>query len=227
MRARREFVLALLVSSAFAQSPAPLPPNYKPILNNADVLVQRVHYGPHEFVPMHDHPAVTTIYVYLNDSGVVDIAHENGPTLHRPPTHTGAFRVSPGNFERHSVQNTSDLPSDFLRIELKYLPVHSLPAEFRGEAPKEPFHSGTETLYDNPALRVERILCAPTEKCGDQTENAPSVLVLIPLKSTSEPAQNPVIWLPANEDLSAIKNMSAFKDAQEPYEILRIILLKH
>jgi hypothetical protein len=227
MRARREFVLALLVSSAFAQSSAPLPPNYKPILNNADVLVQRVHYGPHEFVPMHDHPAVTTIYVYLNSSGVVDIAHENGPTLHRPPTHTGAFRVSPGNFERHSVQNTSDLPSDFLRIELKYLPVHSLPAEFRGEAPKEPFHSGTETLYDNPALRVERILCVSDEKCTAGSIHTSSVLVVIPLKSTSKPAQNPVIWLPANKDPYDIKDIKSIEGVDEPYEILRIVLLKH
>jgi hypothetical protein len=221
MRVLRKFAVALLVSSVLAQSPALLPPNYKPILNNADVLVQRVHYGPHEFVPMHDHPAVTTVYVYLNNSGVVDIAHDGGSTVHRPPTHAGAFRVSPGAFERHSVQNTSDLPSDFLRIELKRLPVDTLPAEFRGAAPKEPFQAGTETAYDNPALRIERTVCGSDERCTVAPEDAPSVLVLVPLNSKSEPRQNPITWLPANEGL---KDGMLFEWLDEPREILRIIL---
>jgi len=75
MSVRRKFACVLLVTGAFAQRPAPLPPNYKVILDNESVLVQRVHYGPHELVPLHDHPAVATVYVYLNHSGVVDIAH--------------------------------------------------------------------------------------------------------------------------------------------------------
>ena len=57
---------------------AKLPPNYKTTLDNPDVIVMKVHYGPHEFVPMHDHTAFPTVYVYLNDSGEVEIKHE-GP----------------------------------------------------------------------------------------------------------------------------------------------------
>jgi hypothetical protein len=233
MSVRRKLASVLLVTAGFAQSPAPLPPNYKVILDNADVLVQRVHYGPHEFVPMHDHPAAATVYIYLNHSGVVDITHEgpSGLTVHRPPTQTGAFRISPGMFERHSVQNQSDLPSDFLRVELKRVPVNSLPAEFRGEAPKEPFQSSTETLYDNAALRVERILCAPVEKCNLLSDNAPSLLVVVPFHSTSEPKQTPIIWLPANKDLLGTKEHKAFDSVvegeDEPWEILRIVLPKH
>jgi hypothetical protein len=226
MVVRRKLASFLLATAAFAQHSAPLPPNYKVILNNADALVQRVHYGPHEFVPMHDHPAVATVYVYLNNSGVVDIKHE-GPdafTVHRPPTQTGAFRVSPGRFERHSVQNKSDLPSDFLRVELKHVPINLLPAEFRGGSPKEPFHSGFETLYDNPALRIERTVCVIDEKCMFTTESAPSVVVIVPLKSTTEPKQNPVIWLPANKDLA---ENEPFEGLDYPREILRIVLLKH
>jgi len=229
MSVRRKFACVLLVTGAFAQRPAPLPPNYKVILDNESVLVQRVHYGPHELVPLHDHPAVATVYVYLNHSGVVDITHEgpNGFTVHRPPTQTGAFRVSPGMFERHSVQNQSDLPSDFLRVELKHVPIKSLPAEFRGDAPNEPFHSGSETLYDNPALRIERILCAPVEKCNLESESSPSVVAVVPLKSTSESKQNPIFWLPANKNPSEMKGAAAFEGIDEPWEILRIVLLKH
>jgi hypothetical protein len=219
-----KLVAALFASATLSGSP--LPPNYKVILDNADVLVQRVHYGPHEFVPMHDHPAVATVYVYLNDSGVVDIAHEgpNAFTVHRPPTHTGAFRVSPGRFERHSIRNKSDLPSDFLRVELKHVPINSLPAEFRGEAPKGPFHSIRETLYDNPALRIERTVCAIDEQCTFAVESSPSVVVIVPLQSTSEPRQNPVIWVPANQELPASE---PFEGLNDPREILRIVLLKH
>ena len=216
-------ITAAFAVSALAQTGAPLPPNYKVILDNDDVQVQRVHYGPHESVPMHDHPAVSTIYVYLNSSGIVDILHEKGFTLHRPPTHTGAFRVSPGAFERHAIQNTSDLPSDFLRIELKRIPVKGLPAEFRGQAPQEPITPGTEVLYTNNLLRVERTLCMPADKCRLAPEASPSALVMIALNSTIPPAQNPVVWLPAKTDL----NVNDTNTGSNTLEVLRIVLPQH
>src|SRR5271154_2724890 len=127
---RRCFVFIALtaalssVTLSAQTSPAPLPPNYKTTFQNADVLVMRVHYGAHEFVPMHDHSAYPTLYVYLNDSGEVEIKHEgpDGFTVTRPPTHTGASRISPGMAERHSVTSHSDTASDFLRVELKHIP---------------------------------------------------------------------------------------------------------
>jgi hypothetical protein len=233
MGVRSQLAGLLLLSAAFVHNPKPLPPNYKVILDNPDVQVQRVDYGPHEFVPMHDHPAVATVYVYLNNSGVVDISHE-GPdavTVHRPPTHTGAFRISPGAFERHSVQNQSDLPSGFLRIELKHLPANSVLAEFRGQAPQEPFHStDTEVLYDHPGLRIERTVCIIDEKCTFGTERAPSVMVVIPLESTSDPKQSLVNWFPANNGFSS-KDMKAYNrligGLNGPWEILQIVLPKH
>src|ERR1700755_776662 len=66
-------IAGLMGVAATACAQAPLPPNYKTILNNTDVQVMHVHYGAHEFVPMHDHPAVSTMYVYLNHSGEVDL----------------------------------------------------------------------------------------------------------------------------------------------------------
>lgn len=201
----RSLILALVATSAPAQNPAPLPSNYKPILDNADVLVQRVHYGPHEFVPMHDHPAVATVYVYLNNSGGVDIAHETGFTLHRPPTHTGAFRVAPGMAERHSITNLSDLPSDSLRVELKRLPANSLQQPFRGPAPSPP-QPGTHTEFTDPALRIERIVCPAVATTTTPCEVAPStsrslLVALTPLEIQT-PAGNQALqsgdvqWLP-------------------------------
>ena len=104
-----------------------LPPNYTTIFEDQTFRIIRVHYGPHEIVPVHDHPDTPTVYVYLNNSGPVRITHEEKDgtqsSLVRPPTHTGAFRVSPGMLERHSIENLSDLPSDFLRSR-----THSEPA---------------------------------------------------------------------------------------------------
>ena len=142
---------------------APLPKNYKTTLENSDVLVMRVHYGAREFVPMHDHSAYPTVYVYLNDSGEVEIRHEGDePAVKRPPTHAGAFRVAPGVAERHSVTNLGDVPSEFLRVELKKATV---PTMFRGSPPAMPLVAGTRVEFQDAALRVERTVCAEKGVC--------------------------------------------------------------
>ena len=170
-------------------SPAPLPPNYTTILDNPDLLVMRVHYGPHEFVPMHDHTAYPTIYVYLNDSGEVQIIHDGeGPgTLVRPPTHTGAFRIAPGAKERHSVRNLGDAPSDFLRIELKRIPASDLKRVFRGEAPPQPFVPGTKNEFHDDALQVDRIQCGTDRACLLPAIPQRSLLVALTPMSFFEP----------------------------------------
>lgn len=179
-----------------------LPPNYTIVVDNADVLVQQVHYAPHETVPMHDHPAVTTVYVYLDDDQGFDILHEGAEKpAHRPPAHAGAFRVSPGNLERHSIVNNSDVSSDFVRVELKRIPVHTLHEEFRGKAEAEPLTPGVKTEYSIPELRIDRIICGDgNSTCTIPADTRPSVVVQIaPMLNTKQPrvAQ----WLPANTPL--------------------------
>ena len=58
-------LLILLLSgtiSVTAQQDPGLPPNYNTILTNNTFKVIRVHYGPHEKVPVHDHPAIPTVF---------------------------------------------------------------------------------------------------------------------------------------------------------------------
>ncbi len=173
----------LFVGQVSAQSPVTaFPKNYKLVLDNPDVAVLRVHYGPHESVGVHDHSDFTTVYVYLNDSGQVKFVHseEKKPfTVYRPPTHTGAFRVSPGRMERHTVENLADTPSDYLRVELKKMPIRTLKDEFRGAGPAPPLLTATTVAYDNPALRVERMICDPGTTCTLDAKGAPSVLIAI------------------------------------------------
>jgi hypothetical protein len=193
----------LLTSTALAQS---LPHNYKTILDNHDLLVMRVHYGPHEVVPMHDHSAYPTVYVYLNDSGPVRIDHEPPASFSvtRPPTHTGAFRIAPGMTERHSITNLSDLSSDFLRVELKTIPPTNLKQVTRGEVPS-PLMPGIHIEYQDAALEIDRIVCPPTVPCEAPPLAARSLLVpLTDLKiqppSAGHHSFDPgeVAWLQAN-----------------------------
>jgi hypothetical protein len=204
-------LLALLaacfvIGSGYVQAQS-LPPNYRTTFENTDIIVMRVHYGPHEFVPMHDHSAYPTVYVYLNNSGEVDLKHEgpNGVTAHRPPTHTGAFRISPGMAERHSVTNLGDVPSDFLRVELKRIPSDAIKDVFRGEAPVQPLTPGTKTEFQDAALKIERTQCPATEPCILPASSKRSLLVSIGTTkvhfSGNERtlASGDTIWLPAGD----------------------------
>ena len=230
---RRVLVLMVLVamlgSCAFqvrAQDPiATLPNNYRKALDNADVVVLRVHYGPHEKVPVHDHSDHPTIYVYLNDSGPVRFVHEpEHVILTRPPVHVGSYRVSPGRRERHSLVNLSDKPSDYLRVELKKVPLGTLKQEFRGSA-SDPLVQGTKVEFDNPVLRIERVVCDPGGSCPLPKESVPSVLVGFSPSELKEgrrkqpfPEESSTLWLPAGKSAS-VKALSA-----SPAHLLRIVL---
>lgn len=199
---------ALCSASAVAQTLiATLPDNYKTILENRDLLVMHVHYGAHEFVPMHDHSAYPTVYVYLNNAGEVAITHEGPDAMRvvRPPTHTGAFRIGPSMAERHSVTNLSDTASDFLRVEFKTIPLSDLKSVVRGEAPSSP-SPGTHTEFEDAALKIDRVICPAESPCSATPATARSLLVAItPQQIETRAGQRSlkvgdVLWFSANDD---------------------------
>jgi hypothetical protein len=177
-------------------------------------------------VGVHDHSAFPTIYVYLNDSGPVRFDHDEKPafSLTRPPTVTGAFRVSPGRVERHSVTNLSEKSSDYLRVELKQMPLGSGLHEFRGKAPEKPLSTGTTVEFDAPQIAIERIICAGTSPCSVPASSSPSLLIgFSALKVTegngshSEMQVGDIRWMPASQRLSIAEASS------EPAHLLRIV----
>jgi hypothetical protein len=202
--------------------------NYRKVLENADVLVLRVHYGPHESIGVHDHSDHPTVYVYLNDSGPVRFVHEpENVILTRPPTHTGAYRVSPGRRERHSLVNLSDKPSEYLRVELKKIPLGAIKQEFRGSAPAK-LVQGTTTEFEDSVLRIERVVCDVGASCALADESSPSVLVAFTPSELKEhrkkkafPEDSSTLWMRAGEkaDVRAVDD--------SPSELLRIVLLAH
>ena len=214
---------------ASAQEPAPaLPHNYKLEFQNAMLSVLRVHYGPHEKIAVHDHSRSPTVYVYLSNSGPVRFQHyESAPfTSVRPPTVKGSFRVSPGRLERHSVENLGNSSSDFLRVELKKIPLGGV-EDFRGPAPPSLAQRQELVLYQTPALAIERILCVGAAPCPVHASAAPSLLIAVtPLYNEASRSQREgeklevgsVRWLPAGES-SAVKALG-----HTPAYVLRLLL---
>jgi hypothetical protein len=208
-------ILFAALTAAALTAQTPLPPNYKTTFENPDLLVMHVHYGAHEFVPMHDHPAVPTLYVYLNDAGEVDIIHEgpNAVTAHRPPTHTGAFRIAPAIAERHSIQSNSDTDSDFLRVEFKHLTLSDLPEAGKHVAAN--LTPGIHTEFQDASLHIDRILCAANSPCSVPPTSTRSLLIAIQPTSLQTPTgernlkAGEVAWLPANAKSPLPLNPSA------------------
>jgi hypothetical protein len=216
---RAVILLAFMISSARAQDPlTTFPKNYSILLDNNAAEVIRVHYAPHEKLGVHDHSINPTVYVYLSDGGPVRFQHfeEKGFTLTRPPTATGAFRISPGRVEKHTVENMGDANSDFLRIELKEIPLGRFKQAFRGPAPRSLQESRTSVEFKNPFVEVQRVVCGNASACFIDPSPWPSVVIsFTPLRQLEFGA---VRWLPASE------GMKFTQDGASPAHLLRIMI---
>jgi len=194
---------ALILCEVFAQSPSSSPSKdpfkvapdaYKMEFENDWVRVMRVHYGPRVKIPEHYHTERPAAYVYLNDSGPVIFRHIDLPygAITRPAVKAGSFRLYHAVKEVHAVENTTDVPSDFLRVEFKTEPINqkSLQGKFHREtvAPGENFR---KVQFENEQIVVERLVIAP-KKTMDVSTNATQPALLIAL-TTSEPLTSPEI----------------------------------
>jgi len=218
--------VGISVMGAHAQDPVKAyPKNYKLVLENADVAVFRVHYGPHEKIGVHDHSKYPTVYVYLSDSGPVKFTHDETPpfVMVRPPAKAGAFRIAPARPERHMVENLGDQSSDFLRIELKRLPLRGVEKPVRGPVP-ETLQLGSKDEFTIPELVIRRIVCDANQQCPGEGPNSTSLLVAISsLKASVSSAKfamqnGDVRWV------SAPASLSVQAASSEPAHLLEIEL---
>jgi hypothetical protein len=156
-------VLLSLTVVAAQEGTGPLPSAYHVQFENAWVRVTNVRYGPLEKVAAHSHTPYPSAYVYLNDAGPVIFKHVggHGTAAKRPATKAGAFRVYQGLEEIHEVENTTAVPSEFLRVELKTEGVS--PATFRGkfERPATASANGEQVQFDHAQAAFSRITIAP------------------------------------------------------------------
>jgi quercetin dioxygenase-like cupin family protein len=153
-----------------AQNPVKtLPRNYWLEFENSQVRVVHVHYDAKERLPRHDHPKTPTLYVYLADAGPVRFKHTgaNPYALDRPPVKQGGFRLNPGVLEEHEVENISDTPTDFLRVEFKTIPFKR--ATLRGHFPPAQAEfwnmaQPRQITFEDQNLRITRFGYAPGAK---------------------------------------------------------------
>lgn len=175
-------IFCFLIPSALAQDPLKtLPQTYKLEFENAWVKVTRVHYGPREKIPEHDHTLLASAYVYLNDGGPVIFRHVGLPygAVTRPATKTGSFRLYQGLKETHEVENPNDVPSDFLRVEFKTQPIAV--ATLRGRFHREDYPAGEnyhKVQFENGQIRITRLVCAPHKKLEVSTNAAEPALFI-------------------------------------------------
>ena len=115
---RRTFLLVvgmcLAGSVALAQDPAKVDPKHcKVEFENAQVRVLHWHTGPHEKIPMHEHPAYVGISLTdqhirftLPDGTTKDVEVKAGQTSWNEP-------------QKHSAENLSDSANESIQVELK------------------------------------------------------------------------------------------------------------
>jgi hypothetical protein len=89
------------------------PKHCKVEFENAQVRVLHWHTGPHEKVPMHEHPAYVDIS--LTDFHI-GFTYPDGKTKE---VTTKAAQVSWNQPQKHSAENLGDLTTDFIQVELK------------------------------------------------------------------------------------------------------------
>jgi hypothetical protein len=181
---RAVLVTVLAVTTVTAQDPLIVSPSaYRLEFENAWVKVVRVTYGPKAVIAPHFHTERASAYVYLNDGGPIQFKHEDLPYagVTRPATKAGSFRVYKGIKEVHSVENPTDTPSEFLRVEFKTEPLEeaSLRGKFFREEPV-PIATVQRTQFENAQVRITRVRIASGETLVlTATTGQPALLVAL------------------------------------------------
>ena len=101
-------------NSALAQDAAKVDPkHYTVLVDNTQVRVLRIHYGPHETSVRHSHP--NAVVTYLTD-GRIKMLLANGKTATRTGK-AGQAEWTPAGI--HTPTNLGDKPFEAILVELK------------------------------------------------------------------------------------------------------------
>lgn len=188
-----------------------LPGNYLLQFENAWVKVTAVRYGPNEKLPEHTHTPNPAAYVYLNDGPPVVFSHVGGKAATRPATKAGAFRVYRGLQEVHEVENTGNVSSEFLRVELKTEAKE--PGSFWGKYERGVPSAEAVVHFNHPQVRISRIWIQPAQMLKLETAAEPALVIA--LQSGSELRVGQERWMGPSSAMALVNTGGA------PIDILR------
>src|SRR5438105_3038043 len=107
-------LLAVATLPMSAQDPVSVnPKNVSVVFENAQVRVLRVHYGPHDKLAMHTHPAVAGVRLTASDVRVTTPSGEPANVHHEARE---IFWAAPA---QHAVENLTDQPIENIEVEFK------------------------------------------------------------------------------------------------------------
>lgn len=225
---------SLAVTSLPAQDALTATPEaYRLAFENDWVKVVRVRYAPRVVLPPHDHTALPSAYVYLNDGGPILFKHVDLPygAVTRPATKAGSFRIYRGLKEVHSVENPTDTPSEFLRVEFKTEPVDegSLRGKFFRDE-RAPAATIQHVQFENAQVRVSRLLIAPGESLEvASSAGHPALLVAltaarVEMNGAGDPPASPRVQVGDARWVDPSRRARIRGERDRPAELLRFDL---
>jgi hypothetical protein len=142
------------IGPALAQDPFTVAPkNYRMEFENEWVRVSRAMFFPGDKLPVHDHPANPTVFVYLTNGGSIRFTHIQPVfTVERQPVKAGAIRFHTGATETHVAEYLGKSATEYLRIELKTERPDRTRQHIRIAA-------DDEKPFENGQLRISRSQC--------------------------------------------------------------------
>lgn len=109
--------LAFVSSAALAQDAAKVDPkHYTVLVDNSQVRVLRIHYGPHETSVRHSHP--NSVVTYLTNGRIKMLSGDGKISMQTAKA--GQTEWAPGGI--HTPTNASDKPFEAILVELKAPP---------------------------------------------------------------------------------------------------------
>jgi quercetin dioxygenase-like cupin family protein len=196
-------VLACVATCASGQDPFRVAgEHYHLVFENDWARVARVTYGPHETAPVHDHALTpTAIYIYVTDGGEFRFKHMTGlkvagTTITRPGVKAGAIRFAHSARETHSVEYLGEVPTEYVRIELRTEVRDLLIRNIRIPPPvMDPAKSALLSEFENGQVRILRVVCAAGERCpASKNPDDPAIVTVM-----TGPDRGAVRWLPKAE----------------------------
>jgi hypothetical protein len=126
--------------------------------------------------------------------------------------------------EVHTVENLGEITSEFLRIELRQIPLGFQNTSFRDTKPLQFSSNSTSDEFRSPIFRVQRIIAADAGAVSIPGEGKPSLLVALsaaeiaPQRGGREKLEcGDVRWL------AGAKAVEIFHTGSVPAHLLRVV----